>query len=99
MEKRVMIRECVTRVGEHRKIPNKRTIGIYVDDDIPKKFRPAIIYHEKTEDNLQRKHGLSYSEAHRIATQKEKEKYFKNKPAQWKEYNGIVGAIFKENKK
>lgn len=99
MKKKVLIRPRVTRVGEHRKLPNKKCVGIYVDDDIPKKFRPAIIYHEKLEDRLQRRKGLTYSQAHRISNRMEKEKFFKNKPTQWKKYMGIVNKIYKENKR
>ena len=99
MKQKVMIRKRVTRVGEHRKIPNKRCVGIYVDDDIPKKFRRAIIFHERTEDRLQRKHGLTYNQAHRIATQREKAKYFKTAPVSWKKYESLVSKLYKENKR
>ena len=94
-----MIRKRVTRVGEHRKLPHHRCVGIYVSKDIPKKFRKAIVFHERTEDRLQRKHGMTYSQAHRIATQKEKAKYFKTAPVSWKKYESLVSKMYNRNKR
>lgn len=99
MRYKVVIKQNVRRVGEHRKIPRKKIVEILLDARIPKKYHKPIIFHEETEDRLQRNFHLIYSKAHKIATAKEKAKFFKRKKKSWHNEISEVSRLFNSNKK
>jgi Asp-tRNA(Asn)/Glu-tRNA(Gln) amidotransferase B subunit len=99
MKKLIRIKPNVARVGDHRKVPNHNAVIISIDERLPKKFRQSVVFHERTEDRLQRKHGMTYNQAHRIATKKEKAKYFKTAPVSWKKYESLVSKLYNKNKR
>jgi hypothetical protein len=90
---KVQVKRKVTDVGSHR--------GgvIRLDSKLPMKYRKPVVLHERMEDYLMRKRGFNYPKAHGIATQFEKQACFRNKPKEWRRYNGVVGALVRENKR
>lgn len=100
MKKLVRIKPFVTRVGDHRKVANKNTVIISIDERLPKKFRRSVVFHERTEDRLQRM-GMDYDEAHKLANKAEKEKYFKGSSGEkrWKEEVKVVSNLYRRKRK
>lgn len=71
-------------VGSHPCVRRDHKHEIRIDDDVAPKWRRFVEYHERVEHALM-KRGLKYAEAHKIATEKEKELFKKKFGARWKE--------------
>lgn len=101
MKKLVRIKPFVARVGDHRKLPHHNIVVISIDKKLPKKFRTSVTFHERVEDRLQRKCGLSYGEAHKLANEMEKKKYFKGPTGVklWKKEINVTSRLFRRKRK
>ena len=72
---------------------------IRLDNDLKTKWRPYVLFHERYEQKLMGK-GMSYSEAHFLATNAEKnlfrKKFGRNWEKRWKQYSAHVYYVAKK---
>lgn len=72
---------------------------VFVDNDLHEKNRDAIALHETIEKYVSRSYGLPEgSEAHKIATVKERE-FFEKKGGNWRSHQIKVGYVWKRENK
>lgn len=90
---KVVIKSHVKGVGRHT--PRQ----IEIDRRVPKKHRPAIIFHERVEHTLMHGLRMKYKKAHRIANNTERKVFFKGKKKEWKAYNKLIHKIDRSEKK
>jgi hypothetical protein len=71
---------------------------IYIDDDVPKKYRPSLAVHETVEKYLWERYRLDpNAEGHEIAEEVEKRWFLKNfSKKEWDEYSKIVERIHRK---
>jgi GNAT superfamily N-acetyltransferase len=71
---------------------------VYIDNDLPERYRKSISVHESVEKYLVERYGLDpNAEAHEVAEQVEKRWFLENYPMkEWEEYSKIVERIHRK---
>ncbi len=70
----------------------------YLDKDLPRKFHPTILWHERFEKALRAVKGMSYDRAHDLATAAERMQV-EEANKDWNAYKREIAAIVRANEK